>query len=139
MFLFMGFSAAHIANLPSATDAFAPGVSTSNLMFIAVAFGLSLVINAWIFFRVSGAIFNPAVCLALALTGMLPPLRAVFLTLAQVLGGITAAGLIKVLAPGSLSVATRLGPGVSVGQGTILSQFEICVDAGGQGLLLRRF
>ena len=118
MFLFMGFAAAHIANLPTATDEFAPAVSTSNLMFIAVAFGLSLVINAWIFFRVSGAIFNPAVSLALALTGMVPPLRAVFLTLAQVLGGITAAGLIKVLVPGQLSVATRLGPGVSIAQGT---------------------
>ena len=117
MFLFMGFAAAHIANLPTATDAFVPGVNTANLMFIAVAFGLSLVINAWIFFRVSGAIFNPAVSLALALTGMLPPLRAVFLTLAQVLGGITAAGLIKILAPGELSVVTRLGPGVSIAQG----------------------
>ena len=39
------------------------------------------------------------------------------LSVAQILGAITAAGLIKVLAPGELSVATRLGPGVSVAQG----------------------
>jgi len=125
MFLFMGFAAAHIANLPTATDQFAPAVSTSNLMFIAVAFGLSLVINAWIFFRVSGALFNPAVSLALTLTGMVPPLRAAGLTFAQVMGGITAAGLIKVLAPGDLKVATRLGPDVSVAQGTLASRAKV--------------
>ena len=136
MFLFMGFAAAHIANLRTATDEFVPAVNTSNLMFIAVAFGLSLVINAWIFFRVSGAIFNPAVSLALALTGMLPPLRAVFLTLAQVLGGITAAGLIKVLAPGELSVATRLGPGVSIAQGTHQVKRGVLTS---KGFLLRCF
>jgi aquaporin rerated protein, other eukaryote len=129
MVLFMGFAAAHIANLSGATDEFAPAVSTSNLMFIAVAFGLSLVINAWIFFRVSGALFNPAVSLGLALTGMVPPLRAAILSFAQVLGAITAAGLIKVLAPGDLKVATRLGPDVSVAQGIFLFHLEIVLTA----------
>jgi aquaporin related protein len=43
-------------------------VSSPELL-LAVAFsaGLSLVVNAWIFFRISGGLFNPAVCVSLML------------------------------------------------------------------------
>lgn len=120
MFLFMGFAAAHIANLPSANFPAANGAtvtSTSNLLFIAFAFGISLVINVWIFFRVSGALFNPAIALSLAVARVMPPLRAGLLVIAQVLGGITAAALVNGLTPGPLNVGNRLGPGISVLQG----------------------
>jgi aquaporin related protein len=30
-------------------------------MYIALVFGFSLAVNAWVFFRVSGGLFNPAV------------------------------------------------------------------------------
>ena len=30
-------------------------------MYISLSFGFSLMVNAWIFFRVSGGLFNPAV------------------------------------------------------------------------------
>lgn len=120
MFLFMGLAAVQIANLPQATVTI-PGdtafVNTGSLLFIAFAFGVSLVINVWVFFRVSGALFNPAISLALAVAGVIRPLRAVLLVVSQVLGGITAAALIHGLTPGPLNVGNRLGDGVSVARG----------------------
>src|SRR5271156_6352546 len=98
MFLFMAFGAAHIANLPDASSKTANGesfVNTANLAFIATSFGLALLVNVWVFVRVSGALFNPAISLALALTGIIRPLRAALFTVAQILGGITAAALIE--------------------------------------------
>jgi len=111
----MAFGATNIANLPGASS---PAlIDTSNLMFIALAFGLSLIVNVWIFFRVSGGLFNPAVSLALALAQVITPLRAVLLSVSQILGGMTAAALIQCLIPGPLRVSTRLGGGISVVQG----------------------
>jgi aquaporin rerated protein, other eukaryote len=115
MFLFMAFGATNIANLPGANPTTL--IDTGNLMFIALAFGLSLIVNVWIFFRVSGGLFNPAVTLALALAQVISPLRAVLLSLSQILGGITAAALIQCLIPGPLRVSTRLGGGISISQG----------------------
>lgn len=33
----------------------------SELLYISLAFGFSLATNAWVFFRISGGLFNPAV------------------------------------------------------------------------------
>lgn len=30
------------------------------ILFIALSFGMSLIVVAWVFFRISGAAFNPA-------------------------------------------------------------------------------
>jgi aquaporin rerated protein, other eukaryote len=126
MFLFLGFGTAHIANLPGAsTTTNGPEfINTANLMFIALAFGLSLIVNVWIFFRVSGALFNPAITLALALAKVITPLRGVLLVISQILGGITAAALVEALTPGTLSVSTRLGGGISIVQGRDLSEMR---------------
>ena len=117
MFLFMAFGATNIANLPAASPTTA--IDTSNLMYIALAFGLSLIVNVLIFFRVSGGLFNPAVSLALALAQVITPLRAALLSVSQILGGMTAAALIQCLTPGPLRVSTRLGGGISIAQGKI--------------------
>jgi len=118
MFLLVSFGGTHIANLPGATVT-TKFIDTSNLMFISVSFGFSLIINVWIFFRVSGALFNPAVSLALALAKVITPLRGLLMFVAQLLGGITAAALIGRLMPGPLNVGTKLGGGISVSQGQI--------------------
>ena len=115
MFLFMAFGAANTANLPEAT--IPEFINTANLMFIAAAFGLSLLVNVWIFFRVTGGLFNPAVSFALALARVISPTRAVLLIIFQILGRITAAALIQCLTPGPLKVSTRLGGGISISQG----------------------
>jgi aquaporin related protein len=99
LFLLLALGATNVANIPttSVTGATAAGeegstvasVNTSSLLYIALAFGFSLAVNAWIFFRVSGGLFNPAVSLGMALVGALTPLRACLLTVSQILGGIT--------------------------------------------------
>ena len=34
----------------------------NQLLFISLAFGFSLAVTAWVFYRISGGLFNPAVC-----------------------------------------------------------------------------
>jgi aquaporin related protein len=80
----------------------AQAVNTSNLLYIALSFGFSLAVNAWIFFRVSGGLFNPAVSLGMALVGAVTPTRAALLSFVQVLGGITGAAIIDALTPGTM-------------------------------------
>jgi aquaporin related protein len=37
------------------------GPNASVLLYIALSFGFSLCVNVWVFFRISGGLFNPAV------------------------------------------------------------------------------
>jgi aquaporin related protein len=52
-----------------------------------------------VFFRISGGLFNPAVTLALTLIGCLTYTRAAVVAIAQIVGAITSAGIVKVLFP----------------------------------------
>lgn len=53
LFLFFAFAATQVAN--EAASAGADGVpNTSVLLYIALAFGFSLAVNAWVFFRITG-------------------------------------------------------------------------------------
>lgn len=62
MFLFFAFGGTQVAHTVTSD---APGVglspNTSVLLYIALSFGFSLMVNVWVFFRVSGGLFNPAV------------------------------------------------------------------------------
>ena len=65
LFLFFSFAGTQIANTPAPTVP-ASGFAlpnTSNLIFIALAFGMALMANVWAFYRVTGGLFNPVVCL----------------------------------------------------------------------------
>lgn len=64
LFLFFAFSGTQVANAQSklidpATEV--QGPDPSQLMYIALCFGFSLAVIAWVFFRISGGLFNPAV------------------------------------------------------------------------------
>ena|ERR1700712_4491010 len=66
MFLFIAFSATQVANAsapatPEGTNTLTQTPNTANLLYISLAFGFSLAVNAWAFFRISGGLFNPAV------------------------------------------------------------------------------
>jgi len=64
LFLFFAFSGTQVAllaNTPSSTNEVGTPSDPSQLMFIALSFGFSLAVNAWVFFRISGGLFNPAV------------------------------------------------------------------------------
>lgn len=66
-FLFFAFSGTQTANVASNTNTGTTVITTvqqknpSQLLYIALAFGFSLAANAWVFFRISGGLFNPAV------------------------------------------------------------------------------
>jgi aquaporin rerated protein, other eukaryote len=61
LFLFFAFSIAQVANTPAAKPGSHPLPDTSKLLYIALGFGCSVAVNVWVFYRVSGGMFNPAV------------------------------------------------------------------------------
>ncbi|KDN41772.1 aquaporin-like protein [Tilletiaria anomala UBC 951] len=96
-------------------------VDSQTLVYVSLSFGLSLTVVAWMFFRVSGSLFNPAISLALLLAGALPWRRCILLVIAQFAGGIAANGMVEALTPTfGHSNITTLAPGVSVTQGIFL-------------------
>lgn len=136
LFTFFAFGGAQVANDPTtsitgslttanggaaATTAQAP--NTSSLQFIALSFGFSLTVNAWVFFRISGGLFNPAISLGLALLGVITPVRAALLSVSQCLGAITGAAIIQALLPGPLYITTRLATTMSPVRGLFLEMF----------------
>jgi aquaporin related protein len=60
LFLFWSFVGTQIANTPKPRDGAPP--NTSALLFASLAFGFSLTVNVWAFYRVTGGLFNPSVC-----------------------------------------------------------------------------
>lgn len=117
----MGLVAVQAATYPNAQIDLVGGgtlINTATLLYIAATFGLSLIVNAWLFFRISGSLFNPAITFALTITGVMPPIRAVLVCVAQIAGGITAAALAHGITPGPLHVGNRLGGDTSIPQGS---------------------
>ncbi|KAH9850301.1 aquaporin-like protein [Lenzites betulinus] len=92
-------------------------------MYISLCFGFSLLSAAWLFYRVTGGLFNPNVSLALLLTGIIGPVRFVLYCIAQLLGGVTAAAIVLGLTPGSLASNTFLSPGINRAQGVFIEMF----------------
>lgn len=153
LFLFFAFSATQIANmsagpttafrLPDPSDGepdpLRPAARGQNyaradaweiprpnpmvLLYISLAFGFSLAVNAWVFFRISGGLFNPAVTLALCLIGAVSWLRGIIVVVAQILGAIAAAAAVSGIFPGSLLVRTSLLPGTSKVRGVFIELF----------------
>jgi aquaporin related protein len=63
LFLFFSFAPAQIA-VTAIKGASGEGIqlpSPPDLLYIASAFGASLAVNVWIFYRISGGMLNPAV------------------------------------------------------------------------------
>ena len=136
MFLYFAFAATQIANT------IGPVPNLNQLLFISLAFGFSLLVTAWVFYRISGGLFNPAVrtsgyistlttaadsnvqvTFGMVITGTLPPIRGLLLFPAQMLGGMVAAGLVSCMFPGTLAVETTLTQGTSVVQGLFIEMF----------------
>ncbi|KAG8986101.1 hypothetical protein FRB90_004227 [Tulasnella sp. 427] len=83
------------------------------LVFSSAAFGLSLLFSVWLFYRVTGGIFNPNVTTALLLTGVIGPL----------VGAIAASAVLLALLPGPLNVNTVPSKGVSKSQAVFIEMF----------------
>lgn len=120
-----GAKTAQVTRTTSQTEGLVTTLGNQTIMFIALSFGMSLLVTAWVFYRVTGGLFNPAITLALWLIGGLSAFRAALLVVSQLLGGIAAAGLVAALTPfgGAESVETNLGTGVNIGQGLFIEAF----------------
>ncbi|KAJ5550211.1 hypothetical protein N7461_004909 [Penicillium sp. DV-2018c] len=121
LFLFFSFAGTQVANTPMPPPGSPPNVTA--LQYSALSFGFALTVNVWAFFRVTGGLFNPAVTLALCLSGGMPVIRGLFVFPAQLVGGIAAAGVVSALFPGPLNCSTRLGGGTSISQGLFIEMF----------------
>ncbi|KAK7515814.1 aquaporin-like protein [Phyllosticta citriasiana] len=129
LFLFFAFAATQVANAGAAAAAEVADEVVSNapntpvLLYISLAFGFSLAVNVWVFFRISGGLFNPAVTLGLCLIGAVGWLRGLLVILAQIAGAIASAGVVSALFPGDLAVRTTLGGGTSIVRGLFIEMF----------------
>ncbi|KAF1936533.1 aquaporin-like protein [Clathrospora elynae] len=119
LFLFFAFAATQVANNLRGSRR----MDVASLMYISLAFGFSLAVNVWIFFRISGGLFNPAVTVAIAMVGALPWMKALLLIIAQLLAAIAAAAVVSGLFPGPLSVNTTLSYDTSVVRGLFIEMF----------------
>ncbi|KAF8855070.1 aquaporin-like protein [Acephala macrosclerotiorum] len=131
MFLFFAFAGTQVANIQSSassdssstsntTSGGATGFNVSVYLYISIIFGFSLMVNVWIFFRISGGLFNPAVTFGMVLVGALPIVRAMCLFVAQIAGGIAASAMVLGLFPTPLNVRTTLAGGASLVQGVFI-------------------
>ena len=81
------------------------------LVVVPLAFGLGLLAAIFAFGHLSGGHFNPAVTVAMAIDGRTTPTDAVGYIVAQVVGGIAAAGLVLVLWSQEAVAGTITAPG----------------------------
>lgn len=101
--------------------------SLDHIIFISTAAGVSLLGSAWMFYRITGGLFNPAVSLATFLIGEIGWVRFLLYVLAQILGAISAAGLVAALMPGPFTPINRLGDNVNLAQGLFIEVFATTV------------
>lgn len=84
-----------------------------------------MMVNAWIFFRISSGLFNPAITFGMVVEGSLGWKKGVSIAGAQFAGGMASAGLVSGLFPGQLKAETLLGSGTSIVRGLCKFRREI--------------
>jgi MIP family channel proteins len=101
-----------VASIPARSS-----IPPSALLYAALSVGFSLVVSAWVFFRVTSGLFNPAITFGMCLVGSLPWRRGACIAVSQMLAGMAAAGLVSCVFPGDLRAETLLGYRTSVVRG----------------------
>jgi len=114
-FLWIAFAGTLFANIPGGNTSL-----TSDVLYISLVFGFSLAVNVWIFFRVSGGLFNPAITLGLMITRDVPVIRGILLIITQLIAGIVAAYVVHAMFPTAFRTETILNAGTSVTQGLFI-------------------
>ncbi len=85
-----------------------------NLVAVAFAHGLAIAVMVAALGHVSGGHFNPAVSIAMLASGQVSAMRAGAYIVAQLLGGVAAAGVLAFVFP-ALGTLGRNNPGVNLG------------------------
>lgn len=75
------------------------GISTARQVEVSFIFGNAITILVFIFAGISGGNINPAVSWALMLTKKISPARCLAFTVAQLLGAVVGAGMVRVMTP----------------------------------------
>lgn len=70
MFLFFAFTGTAVATIAPGDGS--TGFDISVQTYIALCFGFSLMVNVWVFYRVSGGLFNPAVSIHVDISSHCP-------------------------------------------------------------------
>ncbi|KAL9113961.1 MAG: hypothetical protein Q9227_002095 [Pyrenula ochraceoflavens] len=119
LFLFFSFAGTQVAGM---TTQPASLETPQRLIYIALSFGLSLLVNAWAFYRISGGLFNPAVTLGLCIAKAVPWARGLYLLPSQLIGAIVASALASCMFPGNGPnyTITRLAAGTSIARGLFI-------------------
>lgn len=68
LFLFFAFAGGQLSNTPKPAPGSPP--NTSDLLYLSLTFGFSLLINVWTFYRVTGGMFNPVVGFLFVITSL---------------------------------------------------------------------
>jgi aquaporin related protein len=125
MFLLFALGGTNVVNTAPKSGANAVDLSAnpSKIMYISLVFGLALTVNAWVFFRISGGLFNPAVTLGMMVVGATGYVRGMLIIVSQIIGGIAAAGVVSAMMPNVLAVRTELGGGTTVVQGLFIEVY----------------
>jgi len=121
-FLLFGLGGIQAASATSGATSGQP-LGIEGVLYVATCMGMSLLVSAWLFFRVTGGLFNPNISLALLLIGELPPVRFVLYCIAQLVGAIAGAAIVRGLTSAPLSVNTSLAPGINLAQGVFIEMF----------------
>src|SRR5688500_439230 len=100
MFFFVGMGA--VATLDRAAAGGAVD-GAAGLLVVALAHGVVLAVMVSALGAVSGAHFNPAVTVGVWLAGQIPGRRALSYILAQLIGGLVAALLLRAVFPATVS------------------------------------
>lgn len=128
LFLFMAYLG-HAMCVQTAPNNASDGQGNSNqtIICISLSYGMSLLVAAWILYRVSGGLFNPAVTVGMIITGTLPVVRGLILIPMQILGAICAAAIVACIIPVDIAIVqTTLGGGMNVAQGLFLEMVSSC-------------
>lgn len=102
-FFFLTLAFGGVQATTSAGSVGQPAPNMLNVLIASMSFGFSLLISAWLFYRITGGLFNPNVTLALFLVGCIGPVRFVLFCIAQLGGAIAAAAVVLALSPGPCS------------------------------------
>ncbi len=84
----------------------------NDLVAIALAHGLTIAIMVSLMAHISGGVFNPAIQVALWVTGKMPTARSGVYIVAQLAGGVAAAYVLKYIAPPALFDAPTVHGGI---------------------------
>ncbi|PBP16110.1 aquaporin, partial [Diplocarpon rosae] len=129
-FLFFGLAAVQIANSKPDTllriDLLSSSPSLLQILYMSASFGISLTVSVWVFYRVSGGMFNPAVTFGLCLAGAVPWVRGALLVPIQLLASVAVSLLVSYLFPGDFDTQANIGAGVSPVQGLFIEMILTC-------------